>query len=452
MIEPTMDLDRALDGAVADVGEAMQLRLRAESDTQLRRGLKNRVEGTAVMDAENDPTLASRRAVAHFILGNDEEVGPYASKGESHRVQFLWGLAELYQNDPIAALAAFEKTVSMEPRDERARLQLAALLALLGRGDDARETLGELVDQQDRAQVLYVLGTIAEADGEYDQAERQYQSALVQDPEHVDSLFRLAYQHDLAGDDDAAIMLYERARHAKPTRVNVLVNLGVLYEDKGEYKKASECYRQVLRSDPTHPRAKAFMRDADSSVSMVVDDDLERKEDRRNQLLQTPVTDFELSVRSRNCLAKMSIRTLGDLIQRTEAELLSYKNFGETSLQEIKDILGSKGLRLGMRREEVIVVAPEVDEMPDIPAMPDVPGAAAMPAVEGEGAAKLGTPIADLDLSVRSSKCMSLLSVQTVGELLNYSESDLLKTKNFGQTSLAELRTKLAALGLALRK
>ena len=64
-------------------------------------------------------------------------------------------------------------------------------------------------------------------------------------------------------------------------------------------------------------------------------------------MLDTPVTDFELSVRARNCLKKMNIRTLGDLLKVSEAELLSYRNFGETSLVEIKNMLSSKGLRLG---------------------------------------------------------------------------------------------------------
>jgi DNA-directed RNA polymerase subunit alpha len=177
---------------------------------------------------------------------------------------------------------------------------------------------------------------------------------------------------------------------------------------------------------------------------MRVDDDMERTEDRRNQLLRTPISDFELSVRSRNCLAKMNIESLGDLIQRTEAELLSYKNFGETSLHEIRDILTSKGLRLGMRREEVLATADA--QAAAMPAIPDL-------ASDGpERAAALATPIADLDLSVRSSKCMSLLGVQTVGELLEHTESELLKTKNFGQTSLQEIKTKLASLGLTIKK
>ena len=65
------------------------------------------------------------------------------------------------------------------------------------------------------------------------------------------------------------------------------------------------------------------------------------------QVLSIPVTDFELSVRSRNCLQKMGIMTLGDLCRCTEQELLASKNFGETSLIEIKEMLASKGLRLG---------------------------------------------------------------------------------------------------------
>ena len=101
-------------------------------------------------------------------------------------------------------------------------------------------------------------------------------------------------------------------------------------------------------TDPVHERARLYLKDVLAAQTMYFDEDSERKEDRRNQVLRTPISEFELSVRSRNCLAKMEIKTLGDLITKTEAELLAYKNFGETSLQEIKDILAQKGLRLGM--------------------------------------------------------------------------------------------------------
>jgi DNA-directed RNA polymerase subunit alpha len=178
---------------------------------------------------------------------------------------------------------------------------------------------------------------------------------------------------------------------------------------------------------------------------MVVDEDMERKEDRRNQLLRTPISDFELSVRSRNCLAKMNISSLGDLITRTEAELLSYKNFGETSLQEIKDILVAKGLRLGMRREEVLAAA-EAAEAAEV-TLPDID-----PVEAPEQGEALAMPISDLDLSIRSAKAVATLAVQTVGDLAKVSASDLLKLKNFGSTSLSEIQAKLGKLGLSLRE
>ena len=84
---------------------------------------------------------------------------------------------------------------------------------------------------------------------------------------------------------------------------------------------------------------------------MYYDEEEIEKNYRLAHLLEIPVTDFELSVRSRNCLRKMNIRTLGDLTRTTEAALLASKNFGETSLSEIKEMMTSKNLRLGMALE-----------------------------------------------------------------------------------------------------
>jgi len=65
--------------------------------------------------------------------------------------------------------------------------------------------------------------------------------------------------------------------------------------------------------------------------------------------LRIPVEELELSVRSANCLKNANIKTIGDLVQRTEAEMLRTKNFGRKSLNEIKEILAELGLELGMK-------------------------------------------------------------------------------------------------------
>ncbi|MEY4590734.1 MAG: hypothetical protein RL497_2810 [Pseudomonadota bacterium] len=77
----------------------------------------------------------------------------------------------------------------------------------------------------------------------------------------------------------------------------------------------------------------------------------EKKEDLIDPILLRPVDDLELTVRSANCLKAENIYYIGDLIQRTEVELLKTPNLGKKSLTEIKDILASRGLSLGMRLE-----------------------------------------------------------------------------------------------------
>jgi DNA-directed RNA polymerase subunit alpha len=78
----------------------------------------------------------------------------------------------------------------------------------------------------------------------------------------------------------------------------------------------------------------------------------ERKPEIRNENLNRSVEELELSVRSYNCLKNANIQTIGELVQKTEAEMLKTKNFGRKSLNEIKEILSSMGLSLGMKIDE----------------------------------------------------------------------------------------------------
>jgi DNA-directed RNA polymerase subunit alpha len=71
-----------------------------------------------------------------------------------------------------------------------------------------------------------------------------------------------------------------------------------------------------------------------------------------NENLDKSVEELELSVRSYNCLKNANIRTIRELVQKTEAEMLKTKNFGRKSLNEIKEILHSMGLSLGMRLDQ----------------------------------------------------------------------------------------------------
>jgi len=80
-----------------------------------------------------------------------------------------------------------------------------------------------------------------------------------------------------------------------------------------------------------------------------VEDEPEQEEEPVNENLYRAVEELELSVRSANCLQNAGIVFIGELVQRTEAEMLRTKNFGRKSLKEIKDVLSEMGLSLGMQ-------------------------------------------------------------------------------------------------------
>ena len=131
----------------------------------------------------------------------------------------------------------------------------------------------------------------------------------------------------------------------------------------------------------------------------------------------------------------MGVVTLRDLCKLTEQELLSSKNFGETSLEEIKRVLAEKNLRLGMYSAEK--QRAEANETAQL---------------SPEEQSVLQRPVSDLNLSVRARKCMNRLGISTLGELVSRSADELLEIKNFGVTSLKEIRDKLVEGRLIARR
>ena len=315
-------------------------------------------------------------------------------------------------------------------------LSKVATLIETGELDEAARRLGEAtVTDEDRAEELYLKARLAEKAHEFETAVELYDKSLDTDSSHTTAKFRLAYLLDLRGDTERAIELYEECASETPAPVNALINLAVLYEDEGEYTAAEACLERVLAEYPNHARARLFLRDIQSAQDMYYDEEMERARKEHNAVLDTPVSDFELSVRSRNCLKQMNIHTLGDLLKITEPELLAYKNFGETSLNEIKLMLKQKRLRLGQLLEE-----PQ-GELLKLP----------KPAASTGDPDTLSRSVTELELSARSRKCLQRLGITTLGELASRSEQELLSIKNFGQTSLNEIKRRLSELGLTLR-
>ena len=394
--------------------------------------------------AESGMGDALKAGVGYLILGRYQQALDWLEKaGDGKYKHFYAGRAlaglirypdarEAYAKAAGAGWDAFETDMA-----------IAALHVQEDNLDEAAKLVeAHNADGTDRADWYYVRGLIAEKNNEHEEALDLYDKAVTLDPDHAACMFRAAWVWDLRGGDDRAIEFYQQLVEMPRAHINALINLAVIYEDAGKFDEAATYLQRVLTAYPNHTRAQLFLKDVESSREMVIDDTVEKQVETRNRLLETPISEFELSVRARNCLKKMNIQTLGDLLKLTEAELLSYKNFGETSLQEINALLNKKGLRLGQRPEDIDATALLEQVAPAAPAarINVPPGSEAL----------LTKPVSEMELSVRARRCLQRLNIERLGDLIQHTEAELLATRNFGVTSLNEIKARLTEYGLAL--
>jgi DNA-directed RNA polymerase subunit alpha len=394
----------------------------------------NRMRFTEEAGKQSDPLV---QGIALLLCGKTNAAAEKLNDGkECVQKRFMQGYAYRSLKQYDKALKAFE-AAAKQSDGITAVLEQIETHRQAGNYDQAMKLLKDCGNFENvSAEYHYQLGKLLDTQGDYDKAVDQYEKAVSLDGSHTKSLFQLAYSFDLRGDEEMAVSYYKALIKAAPAHVNALLNLAVLYEDLGEYEKAMGCVESVLQSHPNHAKALLFCKDIESSMVMIYDEEREKRKDRHNKTLEIPISDFELSVRSRNCLKKMNIITLGDLLRTTEAELLSYKNFGETSLYEIKKILDMKSLRLGMALEDKSGSAKPLDPEIANQASPEL----------------LHKSIGEMELSVRARRALDRLGVKSILELINKTEAELLGCKNFGVTSLNEIKERLTDLGLSLRK
>lgn len=427
----------ALGGGAFGPREVEQMVGALSEDPMAHRMLR---EATGEMEASEDrsPAAEVRLGVCYYLLGRYHQAIETLRKGDGGALaQFYLAKSQFALEQYDQAGASFQAAAKAGYDSDVCSLARAEAQRVSGNAKGALETLDALsgaVEQS--AEYLYQRGaTVSALSGNPTEVVALFERAVSVDPKHSGALFGLAMENDRRGNDETALDLYERSVARYPSHIGSLLNLGILYEDRAQYEKAYTCYQRVLETYPNHPRARLYMKDVQASRDMFFDEDEKRKRDRMAQMLSVPVTDFELSVRSRNCLQKMGVMTLGDLAKTSEAELLASKNFGETSLVEIREMMVSKGLALGMFAKETLEPEPiyEPESMtPDEQAL-------------------LDRPITELNLSVRARKCMVRLQINTIGELVRRTGDDLLECKNFGVTSLTEVREKLTLKGIKLR-
>lgn len=362
-----------------------------------------------------------RKGILAFALGHFSDAEEAVDGTDAYN-QALIGLIYHELGEFADAKTHFAAASKSMPE---AKIEMVRALLDGDQFDDAEKALGNVPESADRD---FLTGRLNEGKNNTEAAINSYESALEKDPEHVEAAFHIGVLLDRIGDDDMAMEYYMVCADVHPHYVPGITNLGILYEERGESNAAIDCFRQVLAYNSRDRRALLLLRDAKSSRNMYYDEREERERERMEKIMRTPVNDFELSVRSRNCLSKMNIFTLGDLLRISEQEMLSYKNFGETSLKEVKEMLAARNLRLGMYREGEERSITKADQK------------------------VLAESIEKLELGNKNLQMLEGLGVSRIGDLAQYTDLDLFKAPLSGQTIVQELSTALGAFGVSLPK
>lgn len=395
----------------------------------LRRVAEQDVEEKAKLTALYQEGLSAqkddqkiRKAILAFALGFFSDAEEAVAGSTDAYCQALLGLINFELGDLEEAKNCFSAAAKSLPA---ARVELCRTLLDANNLDEAEKVLGTVGEGADRE---FLSGRLNESRGNTEAAIKGYEAALEQSPEHVEAAFKLGVLLDRIGDDDMAVEYFLICADVSPHYLPGVINLGILYDERGESNAAIDCFRQALAYNPRNRRALMLLRDSKASRTMYYDEREEREREKMEKIMRTPVNDFELSVRSRNCLAKMNIFTLGDLLSITEQEMLSYKNFGETSLKEVKEMLAMRGLRLGMNREGDERLLSKADQK------------------------ILGESMEKLELSNRTQQMLEGLGVTRIGDLVQFTDLDLYKAPSSGQSAVQELSTALGAFGTGLRR
>jgi len=408
------------------------------TDAAAHRDLRSAVRDLESI-SERSPASSVKLGVCQRLLGKARDALETLKGGDGGALAlFHQGLAHIAEGAHDKACELFESARKAGYDAAACVAASAESMRSAGKPAEAHKALDALGSHGESSADFWAARAGVLADSGHGPAEvaAACEKAIAIDPGHPGALFLLGVIADRVGNEDDAKGYYERSLARYPASVGALINLGILYEDNDDFTKAQQCYRRVLEAFPDHPRARLFLKDSSASGDLQLDEQEKKQRDRLDQVLCLPVSDFELSVRSRNCLQKMGIHTLGDLARTTEEEILASKNFGETSLVEIRDMLSSKGLSLGQIAQPV-------------PAADVVEVEAVEPSADEQEVYSM--PITDLNLSVRARKCTTKLGITTIGDLIRRTAEDLLECKNFGVTSLNEVREKLTERGLKLR-
>jgi DNA-directed RNA polymerase subunit alpha len=438
-----------MDNGFVEVMTAPSLELEAYTNLKVKIASNEDIRKEAATFSEDYDSVSKvipaneqglRKALVELALGDYEQAEGILTEESSTEAKVFLAQVQLAKGDVRGAKASLAEAIKGLGDAQSALLVEVALTASSLKDHDSLKAALDGAKEGDNGYVL-IKALSDELSGDVQSAiDGLMEASEVEGAYQGQALFHLAKLQDRWGDDELALETYEKINSLGYGFEESFVNAGIILEDKGEYAKALAYYEKALKINPGNRRVALYHADAEACLDMFYDERQQRQDVKTFEILNIPISDFELSVRSRNCLSKMNIFTLKDLITKTEQELLSYKNFGETSLKEIRAMLAKKGLHLGMTRVEEQPLADRIKMN------------AQLYSEEREYSLdELDTSIEDLDLSYRTKSALHKMGFESLRDITMRTGTDLESNPNFSAACLQELNALLEEKGLSYR-
>lgn len=326
--------------------------------------LKEKINEMLSTSFANQPEKIFTLSALLYVVGRYDEASNYLEmicQDEEYRDKVIF-MKVLCESAMDRVKVALDMALELFGRD-RSNLFLAKLITnfylRLGEFDNLDRFLKSVLAEVNENRCIadsdyfYLEGVLHEIELDVLGAIADYKKALEIDKGNREALFRLAYLTSIYGDEDEAISLYRSMVKGNTANIGTLINLGSLYEDEGKYDNACECFKDVLYSDPQNFRGQMFYEDVLASKNIFYDEEVMRREQSSKLFLKTPILEAPLSIRARNILSQANIKTVGDLIKRSEEELKAIKNLGSQAIDEIKNMLAAKNLKLADTTEAI---------------------------------------------------------------------------------------------------
>ncbi|MFA4987288.1 MAG: hypothetical protein WC712_11935, partial [Candidatus Brocadiia bacterium] len=247
-----------------------------------------------------------RKAVADLALGFPKHALRLIEIAEGRNFDLIRAKCWLALGKFSQAVACFRDAAKSTTALTLAeKLSHIHCLCLVGKTDEAKKMFDGLkAGEKSSFQGKFVSALITETSGDIESAIDAYYKLKSEKPHSTDVIFRLAVVLDARGEDPVEIeSLYRGLVESDIFHVGAAINYGLFLLDVDRPDDAETIFSKVLTYDPDNERVWLYMRDAQASRNMIYDEGRHKEDEKLRQILRLPISEFELSVRSRNCLS-----------------------------------------------------------------------------------------------------------------------------------------------------